>query len=148
MAVANTTFDWRYPKRVVWGLVALTMGPPVLSQIYLTHLLWDHMPVKAILVLATVIVFGLLEAWLLRRIAIRITPEEVRFLWPFRLQSHEVKSYECVRYWGLDWVHIQRNKGRTYKQLLSLPGGKEFRSHLLAWLDRATAEKNSATSPE
>ena len=85
------------------------------------------------------LVFILAEAWLLTKVTIRIAPDEVRFLWPFRLRPDEVASYEVVRYWSLDWVHIQRKKGFTYKQLLSLPGGKEFRPHLLNWLERATA---------
>jgi hypothetical protein len=36
----------------------------------------------------------------------------------------------------MEWVHIQRKRGFTYRQLLNVPGGRELRRHLLEWLDR------------
>jgi hypothetical protein len=143
MKDTDEVYVYRSPNWVVGIAVAVGFGPLILVQGYAVYVLWDFDKVRqALLSLAVVGEAGLCGWWLSRtRTTIRFSPDEV--LWPlgFKLRREDVEYYKIVRRFGMEWVHIQRKRGVTYRPILNFPGGREFRQRLLEWLGRCESAR-------
>lgn len=138
MKDTDEVYVYRSPNWVVGISVAVSFGPLILVQGYAVYVLWDFDKMRQSLVfLAAVGTAGLCGWWLSRmRTTIRFSPDEVRWPLGFKLRREDVEYYKIVRRFGMEWVHIQRKRGFTYRPFLNFPGGREFRQRLLEWLGR------------
>jgi hypothetical protein len=136
--MTDDVYVWRLPNRVIWISTAIVFGPLFLLQVYTVYVLWDFDGGRQLLWGLAIIGTAGLSGWLSSRTSptVHFSQDEVRWPLGFKLRPEDVEYYKIVRRLGMEWVHIQRRKGLTYRPFINLPGGQEFRRRLLEWLGR------------